>query len=115
MTPKMLGTSDSATRPTRVGGGTRQDGHPARSALLIGNVNVGKTTLFNRVCSRSSKAANFPGTTVSVGRGSLAVAGHEYCLIDSPGINSIVPESEDESITQKILLEEEPDIIAQIA
>lgn len=86
-----------------------------RMILLLGKLNIGKTVLFNRLCGRRLKVANYPGTSVSIGRGSFSEAGEEFRLADTPGINSMIPESEDEVISRDILLEENPDIIAQIA
>ncbi|MFC1588480.1 FeoB small GTPase domain-containing protein, partial [Planctomycetota bacterium] len=85
------------------------------TVLLLGNLNVGKTTLFNRICGRHLKAANYPGTSVSIGRGDLSEGGAKFHLIDTPGINSMMPESEDEKISWNILLDEKPDTIALIA
>ena len=44
-----------------------------RRILLFGNPNTGKTTLFNRLCGLRAKTANFPGTTVDLRRGKLAL------------------------------------------
>lgn len=85
------------------------------TAVLLGNLNVGKTTLFNRVCGKRLKVANYPGTTISVGRGTFFEAGAQIHLIDTPGIDGMMPESEDERISRSILLDERPDIIALIA
>ncbi|MBT7657632.1 MAG: hypothetical protein HN568_04400, partial [Phycisphaerae bacterium] len=40
------------------------EAQPATAVLLLGNPNVGKTTLFNRLCGLRSATANFPGSTV---------------------------------------------------
>ena len=86
-----------------------------RTAVLLGNLNVGKTTLFNRVCGRRLKVANYPGTTISIGRGTFLEAGAQGHLIDTPGIDSMMPESEDEKISRDIVLNERPDTLALIA
>lgn len=86
-----------------------------KSILLLGNLNVGKTTLFNRVCGKRLKVANYPGTSISIGRGSVTEAGAEFQFIDTPGINSMMLESEHERISRDILLDEKPDIIALVA
>ena len=85
------------------------------TVLLLGNVNVGKTTLFNHLCRKKSKAANYPGTSVSVGRGTFSEAGIDVQLIDTPGIDGMMPESEDERVSRDILLDERPDAIAVVA
>ncbi|HUU14379.1 MAG TPA: ferrous iron transport protein B [Terriglobia bacterium] len=86
-----------------------------KSILLLGDLNVGKTTLFNRVCGKRLKVANYPGTSISIGRGSVTETGAEFQLIDTPGINSMMLESEHERISRDILLDEKPDIIALVA
>ncbi len=93
-------------------------GRPAsaeQTALLLGNVNVGKTTLFNRVCGKHLQVSNYPGTSISIGRGTLSEGGAAFHIIDTPGINGVMPESEDERISREILLDEQPDLIAQVA
>ena len=88
-----------------------------QKVLLVGNPNVGKTTLFNHICGKRSKVANFAGTSVSIGRGTLTEADTLFHLIDTPGIDSTIPESEseDERISRDILLNEQPDVIAMVA
>jgi ferrous iron transport protein B len=95
--------------------GTNHHENSATTALLVGNLNVGKTTLFNRLCGKRLKVSNFPGTSISIGRGTLSEAHVEFHLIDTPGINNIKPESEDEKITRDIMLDERPDMIAVVA
>lgn len=72
-------------------------GLPRRIAFL-GNPNVGKTTLFNRLCGLRSKTANFPGSTVEAHAGSwaLAASGESISVVDLPGVYAIdldLPES----------------------
>lgn len=95
------------------GEGGREKQH--KTAVLLGNLNVGKTTLFNRLCRKHLKVANYPGTTISIGRGTLTKGGARIHLTDTPGIGGMMPESEDEKISRDILLDEKPDIIALVA
>ncbi len=44
---------------------------PVRRIALLGNVNVGKSTLFDRLCRRGDHAVNIPGSTVRARRGVL--------------------------------------------
>ncbi len=104
----------SAAPRTR-GGDEERPGGEVKTVVLLGNLNVGKTTLFNRLCGKRATVANYPGTSIAVGRGTLSESGAEYQLVDTPGINSMLPESEDEKISQAILLEDQPALIAQIA
>lgn len=74
------------------------------SIILIGNPNVGKSVLFGALTGRYVTVSNYPGTTVEVAQGTLRLNGHPRPVIDTPGIHSIVPLSDDERVTQDILL-----------
>jgi ferrous iron transport protein B len=87
---------------------------PAKTIVLLGNLNTGKTVLFNRICGRSSKVANYPGTSVEVGRGRFREGGEELELVDTPGVTNLRPESEDEIISRDILLREPIDVVAHV-
>jgi ferrous iron transport protein B len=63
---------------------------------MVGNPNVGKTSLFNRLCGVRAKTANFPGSTVEARVGSCVGNGSEIELVDLPGVYAIdleLPES----------------------
>jgi ferrous iron transport protein B len=59
--------------------------------------------------------SNFPGTTVEVSRGRTRIGESIYEVIDTPGVNSLIPQSEDERVSFEILLREKPDVIVQVA
>ncbi len=59
------------------------------SVLLLGNPNVGKTTLFNRLCGLRSATANFPGSTVEARRGTSSSSDTKRSFTDLPGIYSL--------------------------
>ena len=68
---------------------------PTRVAM-VGNPNVGKTSLFNRLCGVRAKTANFPGSTVEARVGSCVGNGSVIELVDLPGVYAIdleLPES----------------------
>ncbi len=68
---------------------------PARVAM-VGNPNVGKTSLFNRLCGVRAKTANFPGSTVEARVGTAVHDGVETEFVDLPGVYAIdleLPES----------------------
>ena len=71
-----------------------------RKVVLLGNPNVGKSALFNALTGLRATVSNYPGTTVEVMRGRLADGGE---LIDSPGLNSLLPLSEDERVSWELV------------
>lgn len=74
----------------------------ATSIAIVGNMNVGKSTLFSRLCGAASTSINFPGTTVCLRRG--RVRGTDCHVVDTPGIYSIFSKNEDEMASRDILL-----------
>lgn len=80
---------------------------------LVGNPNVGKTTLFNRLTGLNQRIANFPGVTVERKSGTLTGASHVE-VIDLPGTYSLTPRSLDERITYEVLvgrMDKAPDLV----
>jgi ferrous iron transport protein B len=86
-----------------------------KRVILVGNPNVGKSVIFRLLTGNYVLVSNFPGTTVEISRGSLQLAGGSYEVIDTPGVYSLVPQSEDERVTCDILLREKPDVVVQVA
>jgi len=90
-----------------------------QSIALVGNPNVGKSVLFGHLTGSYVTVSNYPGTTVEIARGKYTGqngfgAGPPKTLIDTPGINNLVPSSEDELVTRNILLEEKPENVLQV-
>mgnify|MGYP002784200409 CR=1 FL=1 len=83
--------------------------------LLVGNPNVGKSVVFGYLTGKYVTVSNYPGTTVEVSRGKMKYGGEEWEVVDTPGINSLAPQSDDERVTRDMLLEAEPDVIVQVA
>jgi ferrous iron transport protein B len=71
--------------------------YPASARIaMVGNPNVGKTSLFNRLCGVRAKTANFPGSTVEARVGTCRADGREFEFVDLPGVYAIdleLPES----------------------
>lgn len=87
----------------------------AKRLILVGNPNVGKSVIFGALTGRYVTVSNYPGTTVEVSKGAATIGGIRHTVIDTPGVNSIVPMSEDERVTRDILLNEKADSIIQVA
>lgn len=82
---------------------------------LIGNPNVGKSVLFGLLTGRYASVSNYPGTTVEVATGATRLGGNAAVLLDTPGINTLLPMSEDEKVTRDILLQEGVDAVLQVS
>jgi ferrous iron transport protein B len=59
--------------------------------------------------------SNYPGTTVEVSYGNINLGDRDFLMIDSPGVNNLIPMSEDEKVTRDILLREKPEAIVLVA
>jgi ferrous iron transport protein B len=82
--------------------------------ILIGNPNVGKSVIFNYLTGQYVTVSNYPGTTVEISTGTLSAQGKRFQVIDTPGVNSLIPMSEDEKVTRDILLKEPHPHLVQI-
>ena len=92
----------------------KQNAKPSR-LLLVGNPNVGKSVIFGYLTGKYVTVSNYPGTTVEVSRGKMKYGGQEWEVVDTPGVNSLAPQSDDERVTRDMVLEAEPDVIVQVA
>jgi ferrous iron transport protein B len=69
--------------------------------VLLGNPNVGKTSLFNHLTGLRARVGNYPGVTVErrVGRIRNAASRTPIDLVDAPGTYSLSARSEEEQLT----------------
>ena len=76
--------------------------------VLVGNPNVGKSVIFGLLTGKYVTVSNYPGTTVELSQGNITLDGKNFLVIDTPGVNNLIPMSEDEKVTRDILLAERP-------
>lgn len=74
-----------------------------KKIALIGNPNVGKSTLFNWLTGLRQKVGNYPGMTVEKKVGNFVHKGKKYDLIDLPGTFGLYPNSMDEQVVTDVL------------
>lgn len=78
---------------------------------LVGSPNSGKTTLYNWLTGAKSKTVNYPGSTVEYSMGGLRaplaerIGGADIRIVDTPGVYSLLPQSDDEQVTHDVLYE----------
>ncbi|WP_294301151.1 ferrous iron transport protein B [uncultured Chryseobacterium sp.] len=78
-----------------------------KQVLLVGNPNVGKSTVFNALSNKKQKTGNYAGVTVASHSGTYTYKNEMVEIIDLPGSYSIYPSSEDEAIFSKFLIDEQ--------
>jgi ferrous iron transport protein B len=72
---------------------------------LVGHHNVGKSVLFTHLTGRQTITANYPGTTVEILRGEARFSPGTM-VVDTPGVITLPPRTEDEHATARVLLHE---------
>ncbi len=105
--------------PGRVSGGCHRDGSRSennglRKVAIVGNPNVGKSVIFNKLTGAYVTVSNYPGTTVNVSRGKAKVEGREIEIVDTPGMYSLLPITDEERVARLILFEEKPEVILHV-
>lgn len=85
------------------------------NVAFAGNPNCGKTTLFNAYTGARLKVANWPGVTVEKKEGAFKFHEFQYKLVDLPGIYSLTCYSTEEILSRQYLLEDEVDVVVDVA
>ncbi len=77
---------------------------------LVGNPNVGKSTVFNHLTGLHQHTGNWPGKTVTSSFGSFSYHEKEFTIYDLPGTYSLVAHSKEEEVTRDFICMEEYDL-----
>lgn len=85
-----------------------------KKVALVGSPNVGKSVIFNYLTGSYVNVSNYPGTTVDVSRGDSVFNGKKFEIIDTPGIYSLMPLTDEERVTRQLIFQETPDIVIHV-
>ena len=96
------------------GEGMQVGSNGLRKVGIVGNPNVGKSVVFNNLTGAYVTVSNYPGTTVNVSRGKAKIEGEEFEVVDTPGMYSLLPITEEERVSRLLLLEENPAAILHV-
>ena len=81
---------------------------------LIGNPNVGKTSIFNSLTGSRQHVGNWPRVTIEKKSGECRHKGWTVKITDLPGTYGLEARSPDERIANEYLVSGEPDVVVQV-
>lgn len=81
---------------------------------LVGNPNVGKSSVINRLTGSQIFASNYPGTSTEIEQANLKLGGTEIEFFDTLGVYSIYSDREEANVTRHLLEEGNLDLIINI-
>ncbi len=81
----------------------------SRIVSLVGNPNVGKSSIFNAITGLKQHTGNWSGKTVSNAYGTFKVCDELYTLIDLPGTYSLISSSKEEFVASDFICFEQCD------
>ena len=96
------------------GEGLHIKGNNLKKVGIVGSPNVGKSVVFNSLTGAYVTVSNYPGTTVDVSRGKANIEGEEFEVVDTPGMYSLLPITDEERVARSMLFEEKPEAILQV-
>ncbi len=82
---------------------------------LVGNPNVGKSTLFNLLTKGIQHIGNWPGKTIECKHGACNIGKEKILFFDLPGSYSLSPFSDEEEVVIESLSKNNFDVILQVA
>lgn len=83
-------------------------------AVLAGQPNCGKSTIFNLVSGIEQHIANYPGVTVDKKTGFFRFDDYKIEMVDLPGTYSFSSYSLEERVAKEYILNEKPDVIINV-
>lgn len=84
--------------------------HPGYTIALLGNPNVGKSSVFNVLTGMKQHTGNWPGKTVELAKGVFSYHDRLHHIIDLPGIYSLLTHSSEEEVSRDFICFEDCDV-----
>jgi ferrous iron transport protein B len=81
---------------------------------LVGVPNVGKSSLFQRLTGHYATVSNYPGTSVEVTSAHAHFGWVAMEVVDTPGLHALLPSTEDERVSRRLLFDGEVDVIVHV-
>ncbi|ADG13641.1 ferrous iron transport protein B [Methanocaldococcus infernus ME] len=85
-----------------------------KEIALIGNPNVGKSSLFHKLTKENVYIGNWPGVTVEKKEGLFKYKDEKFKVIDLPGLYTLSSEGIDQKIAIDYLINNKPDLVINI-
>lgn len=82
-----------------------------KTITLIGNPNVGKSTIFNALTGLNQHTGNWPGKTVEIAYGNFIYNNKKYKITDLPGTYSLFSSSKEEEVASDFICFSKSDLI----
>ena len=82
-------------------------------AVIIGNPNVGKSYVLNRLTGSRVFVSNYPGTSVETNRGFLTIGNKSIEMLDMPGVYSLYSDTKEAAMLRG-MLEQSPALVIQV-
>ena len=83
-------------------------------AVMVGQPNVGKSSIINAISNARLHVGNFAGVTVEKKEVEVRKGEYEIDIVDLPGIYSLHAYTPEEQVTKRYLLEESYDVIINV-
>ena len=96
------------------GEGVLLESNSLGKVCIVGSPNVGKSVVFNSLTGAYVTVSNYPGTTVNVSGGKVNIEGEEFEVLDTPGMYSFLPITEEERVARLLLFKEKPEVILHV-